>query len=146
MVPVSPRPNWFAVTGLLLGVAGVVGYFLVVFHLAAYLPAVRNGARPNWLLVGAGLTLSAAGVWRTVSRPIEFPHRVRAVVLAIANGALAGAFAWLLYGMSAVPPASGPALGTPAPDFTLIDQDRRTARLADFRGAPLLLVFYRGHW
>ena len=146
MVVASPRRNWPAVTGLLLGLAGVVGYFLVVFFLAARLPAVRNWARPNWLLVGAGLTLSTVGVWRTVSRRGEFQYRLRAVGLAIANGALAGAFAWLLYGMSAVPPASGPAVGVPAPDFTMTDQDGRTVRLADFRGAPLLLVFYRGHW
>jgi peroxiredoxin len=32
--------------------------------------------------------------------------------------------------------------GAPAPDFTLPDQDGKPVSLADFRGRPLLLVFY----
>ncbi len=32
--------------------------------------------------------------------------------------------------------------GTPAPDFTLEDQDGNTVRLADFRGSHVVLVFY----
>lgn len=34
------------------------------------------------------------------------------------------------------------AAGTPAPDFTLPDQDGETVSLADFRGRKVLLVFY----
>ncbi|TMA62512.1 MAG: redoxin domain-containing protein [Deltaproteobacteria bacterium] len=45
-----------------------------------------------------------------------------------------------------MPPASGPPIGAPAPAFALVDQRGGTVRLEDFRGAPLLLVFYRGHW
>jgi len=67
-------------------------------------------------------------------------------VLASLNVAFAAAFVWLLYGVTAVPVVSGPAVGAPAPDFTLVDQNGRATRLADFRGGPLLLVFYRGHW
>lgn len=36
------------------------------------------------------------------------------------------------------------AAGTPAPDFTLRDQDGEEVSLADFRGCRLLLVFYPG--
>ncbi len=32
--------------------------------------------------------------------------------------------------------------GTPAPDFTLIDQDGTPVRLRDLRGAPVVLFFY----
>jgi hypothetical protein len=131
-----PR-NWPAIAGLVLGLAGVLGYLLVVFRLGALLPRVRNGAAPDWMLIAAGLGLSALGVVRG-GRP--------AAVLAAVNVGLAVAFAWLLYGMSAVPAAAGPTVGAPAPDFALVDQDGRLRRLADFRGAPLLLVFYRGHW
>jgi peroxiredoxin len=34
------------------------------------------------------------------------------------------------------------AAGTPAPDFTLPDQDGENVSLADFRGRKVLLVFY----
>lgn len=34
------------------------------------------------------------------------------------------------------------AAGTPAPDFTLRDQDGENVSLADFRGGKVLLVFY----
>jgi hypothetical protein len=62
------------------------------------------------------------------------------------NVGLAGAFAAMLYLFLALPAAAGPAIGSPAPDFALVDQGGRTVRLADHRGNPLLLVFYRGHW
>ncbi len=32
--------------------------------------------------------------------------------------------------------------GTPAPDFTLVDQDETPVRLGDLRGAPVILFFY----
>jgi peroxiredoxin len=47
---------------------------------------------------------------------------------------------------SASPSAPGPPVGAPAPAFALVDQRGKIVRLEDFRGAPLLLVFYRGHW
>jgi mycoredoxin-dependent peroxiredoxin len=34
------------------------------------------------------------------------------------------------------------AAGDPAPDFTLLDQDRQPVTLSALRGAPVLLVFY----
>jgi cytochrome oxidase Cu insertion factor (SCO1/SenC/PrrC family) len=67
-------------------------------------------------------------------------------VLLALNGVVAGALAAFLYVALALPPASGPAVGAPAPTFALADQSGKTVRLEDFRGAPLLLVFYRGHW
>jgi peroxiredoxin len=32
--------------------------------------------------------------------------------------------------------------GAPAPDFSLLDQEGQSVSLSDFRGAPVLLVFY----
>ena len=34
------------------------------------------------------------------------------------------------------------SVGDPAPDFTLLDQDRQPVALSALRGAPVLLVFY----
>jgi peroxiredoxin len=40
--------------------------------------------------------------------------------------------------------ALGP--GTPAPDFTLLDQAGEPVSLRDFRGRPVVLVFYPADW
>jgi len=140
------RRDRAALLGLALGVGGVLAYFLVVFRFAAWMPEVRNRAVPNWILVACGLALSALGVLRARARPARDRGRILAPVLAATNVAVAAAFAWILYGLPALPPVPGPPLGAPAPDFTLTDQSGHNVRLADFHGAPLLLVFYRGHW
>ena len=138
----TPRsPLRAATLGVILAVAGVLGYFLVVFRLGAWLPGVRNDAIPSWLLVAGGLALSARAVARAAS-----DRRLVAGGLLVLNVAVAGAFAMLLYVVPVVPDAQGPAIGAAAPDFALPDQTSRIVRLADFRGQPLLLVFYRGHW
>jgi cytochrome oxidase Cu insertion factor (SCO1/SenC/PrrC family) len=59
---------------------------------------------------------------------------------------LASLFATFLYVIPVVRAATGPAIGSPAPDFVLRDQSDSPVRLSDLRGAPVLLVFYRGHW
>jgi hypothetical protein len=133
------RSLGLAVASLLLVLAGVVGYFVVVFRAAAWLPAVRNDAVPNWILVALGVGLAALAMRRAPTA------RAPRVLLGV-NVALAGLFAAILYLVPVVPAATGPTRGAPAPDFALLDQAGRTVRLADLRGAPVLLVFYRGHW
>ena len=128
-----------AATGLVLGVLGVVGYFALVMGVGARFPWVRNHALPNWILVALGLALSVFAVARA-------RRRLLAGILLGMNVALAAAFFGMLYVFSAMPPAAGPPVGAPAPDFGLRDQGGQTVRLGDFRGKPLLLVFYRGHW
>jgi hypothetical protein len=132
-------PLVLAAIGLALGVVGVVGYLVVAFRLGAWLPSVRNDAIPNWMLVVLGLALSVLAFVRA-------RRRVVPGILLLLNAGVAVAFALMLYVVSVMPPASGPAIGAPAPAFALVDQTGRTVRLEDFRGAPLLLVFYRGHW
>jgi hypothetical protein len=133
------RSARLAAIGLALGVLGVAGYFAVVFGLGAWLPSVRNDAIPNWILVACGLALSVVALVRA-------RRRMLSGLLLGANVAVAAAFSAILYVVSVVPPASGPPIGAPAPAFALADQNGKTVRLEDFRGAPLLLVFYRGHW
>ncbi len=145
----SPRSGGtrLVLIGLALGITGIVSYFVIVLHFGAWLPEVRNSAQPNLTLVLVGLALSALGVRRALTTPRPGRGgRWLAPALASLNVVLAGAFAWLLYGAWAVPLVSGPAIGAPAPDFAAVDQNGRTVQLADFRGSPLLLVFYRGHW
>jgi hypothetical protein len=137
----APRPSRLALaaTGLALGVGGVVGYFVVALRLGAWLPSVRNDAIPNWIAIALGLVLSTLAV-------VQARRRALPGLLLGLNVAGAAAFSAILYVVPAMPPASGPPIGAPAPAFALVDQSERTVRLEDFRGAPLLLVFYRGHW
>jgi hypothetical protein len=138
--PGGARSTGLAIAGVVLGVGGVVGYFLAVFWLPAW-PGIRNDAAPSWLLVGAGLVLTVWAVARTPRARRLFPG-----ILLGVNVLVAGAFAFILYVVPVVPAADGPAIGTAAPDFALADQTGKIVRLTDFHGAPLLLVFYRGHW
>jgi len=133
------RPALRAALGLALGVAGVVSYFPVVIHFGAWLPRVRNGAVTNWLVVVLGLALAVVALVRARRRLVPG-------LLVGLTAIVAGSFAAMLYVATALPVRAGPTVGTPAPDFALVDQSGTTVRLADFRGAPLLLVFYRGHW
>jgi hypothetical protein len=136
----SARVPWgLALGGLLLVVAGVVGYFAVVLLLAGRLAAVRSGAVPNWILIAMGIGLTVLAVRRAPNRWV--PKGLLGV-----NVVLAGFFAHLLYVATTVPAAPGPARGALAPAFELSDQKGQVVRLSDFRGTPLLLVFYRGHW
>jgi hypothetical protein len=127
--------------GLVLGIAGVVGYFVLVIHFGAWLPGARNHALPSWLLIAVGLALSVLAVVRA-----RRGRRLVSSLLLVLNFAAAGAFANLIYVKFVVPEARGPAVGSRAADFALADQTGKVVRLGDFTGKPLLLVFYRGHW
>jgi len=129
-----------ALGGLLLVVAGVAGYFAIVLSVQPLVPYVRNNAIPNWVLIVAGLGISVAAARRPGA------GRWLAGLLLGVNVVLAGLFAAFLYAAMAVSGAGGPPVGQPAPDWSLPDQSGRTVSLGDFRGSPLLLVFYRGHW
>ena len=41
---------------------------------------------------------------------------------------------------------SAPQVGELAPNFRVVDPEGRAWSLQLFRGSPVLLVFYRGHW
>jgi len=128
-----------AAGSVLLILGGVVGYFAVVFGSRGHLAWVRNGALPNWALVVIGLALALQAVRR------DRGSRLAKIALGV-DVVLAAGFAAMLYVMPLVPAATLPPVGRPAPDFKLYDQTGKAVALADFRGSPLLLVFYRGHW
>ena len=143
-----PR-NFASGLGLLLGLIGVVTYFAVVTpFLSPYWPALRDQPLLNLGLVGVALVVSALGVWRAVGRRPSHRGRVLAPLLGGLNLALAGFFVWYLADLSGqLPAAAGaPAVGAPAPAFSLTDQRGRPVALAALRGKPLVLLFYRGFW
>ena len=130
-----------AALGLALGVAGIVTYFVIVVRFGTVLPQVRSHATVNWLMIVAGLALSLAAM----SRAAAGRRRVPAVLLAV-NVLVSAWFGVFLYVGTAVPTGHPPAVGAPAPDFAVVDHTSKPVRLADYRGNPRLLVFYRGHW
>jgi hypothetical protein len=142
----KPPRNWYAVVGLLLGIGGIVAYFLLILthdpsvHQWLEMPAL------NLIVIAAGLALSAMGVYRAVSR--THGGRVWAPIAATLNLALAGVFVWWLFSFSYQMPAAAraPALGAVAPDFALLDQRGNEVRLSALRGQPVVLLFYRGFW
>jgi hypothetical protein len=130
-----------ALGGLALVLAGIAGYFVVLLCVPSAPASLRTQALPNWALVAAGIGFSFAAFRRATAGR----RRVAAALLAT-NVVLAVLFAGFLHRFLAVPAAGGPVVGSRVPDVALRDQTGRTVRLAGFRGDPLLLVFYRGHW
>jgi len=142
----SLQRNWASMLGLTLGTIGVIVYALAIYRLGAYMPSVRNDAIPSWLLIVAGTALSIVGVRRAFAYPRRYDGRLVASTALGTNLIFAALLAWVLYAMAELPATRGPVVGAPAPGFTLQDHNGDKVRLADFRGSPLLLVFYRGHW
>lgn len=141
-----PRRNWSAIGGLLLGIVGIVTYFLLV---------LMHNPRLRWLLdtpllhlgaVAVGVGLSLIGVRQALQRT----HRGRllAPILATLNVGLAGVFLWFLFVHTGHMPeaARAPSVGAVAPDFALRDQGNNEVRLSSLRGRPIVLLFYRGFW
>jgi hypothetical protein len=137
---VATRRNWTAAAGLLLGLGAVLSYFtLVTTILGPRFPWLRNVPLLNFALLAAALWLS----WRGV-RAGRWPARVGAVT----NLALAGLFAFYVFGLSSMlPDAPGaPRVGQAAPEFSLVSHRGETVTLGELKGAPVVLVFYRGFW
>ncbi len=137
---VTKRRTWHAAAGLLLGLGAVLSYFtLVTRGLGPRFPWLRDVPLLNLAMLAVALWLS----WRGV-RAGRWPARLAAG----ANLLLAGLFVFYLYGFSSWLPASlsAPRAGETAPDFTLIDQRGDSVTLSALRGAPVVLVFYRGFW
>lgn len=140
-----PR-NWYALAGLLLGIGGIVAYFLLIL---TYDPAVHRWLETptvNLIAIAVGLALSAIAVYRALSR--THGGRVLAPIAATLNLAFAGVFVWWLFAYSYQLPAAAraPAIGAMAPDFTLLDHRGNEVHLSALRGQPVVLLFYRGFW
>jgi hypothetical protein len=119
-----------------VSVVGLVSYFAVF----AKVPALRDTAWLNLLLVAVGLALSVEAIRRRLS------------LLSVAGGVVSLACAVLLAGYVFVlseqlPDTAGVvAVGAEAPAFALPDHTGATVSLGDFAGRPLVVVFYRGFW
>ncbi len=122
--------------GALISVVGLVSYF----GFFARYPALRDFPWLNLPLVLTGVAISILAIRRRWS--------FLSIIGAVFSAACAGLLIAYVFVLSnqLPPPDSVVAVGAEAPAFSLPDQDGSVVRLADYRGQPVVLVFYRGFW
>ena len=130
------RKNHLIWIGALISVVGLVSYFTFF----ARFQGTRDIPWVNLPLVFAGLVISILAVRRRLSF-----FSVTGALLSAACAGLLTSYVFVL--SNQLPDIDGVvALGVEAPAFTLNDDTGSAVSLAEFRGAPLVLVFYRGFW
>ena len=130
------RKNHLIWIGVLVSLVGLVSYFTVF----ARFPATRDIPWINLPLVFAGLVISILAVRRRLSF-----FSVTGALLSAACAGLLTSYVFVL--SNQLPDVEGVvAVGAEAPTFTLTDDTGSAVSLVDSRGAPVVLVFYRGFW
>ncbi len=95
--------------------------------------------------LAAGVTLGIFVLTR--GRPAFSPDLRRSLRVGTVAALVGfGCYATYIVSTDLEPAANAPQVGDTAPDFRVVDPDGREFWLLDFRGGPVLLVFYRGMW
>jgi len=135
------RFNWPLWTGLVLSVVAVFSYPFFFYRF----PITRDVPWVSYILLAAAIVLLIAGVRRAPGRKIV------AIIVAVIGVGLAALFVAGTTVLSRVPTGANiPAVGAKAPDFTLLDANRKPVALAQLLAEPgakgVLLILYRGYW
>ncbi|MFL6515690.1 MAG: hypothetical protein ACJ8M1_11770 [Chthoniobacterales bacterium] len=141
------RWNWLLYAGFAVVLVALFSYaFFVLF------PITRDFPWANLLLFVIGGALLVIGLVRAYGNPARYRGKVVGPILAVLSLLVFSLFAYGLFYVGRQMPASAaaPALGQPAPDFTLADQDGKSVALQDLLRSSgtqaVLLIFYRGYW
>lgn len=149
--------NWPIWAGFLLSLAAFGSYPL----LFARFPVTRDVPWVNFLLFSAAAMLLVVGLLRAFSPRALYRGKIVGPILTVTSLAVMGFFVSLVFVQSRrLPSAHGaPRVGQKAPDFTLLDVNRKPVSLSGLLAeaqasssasgkAPrsVLLVFYRGYW
>jgi len=128
----------------MITLAGALSYFLYFFQF----PVLRDFPILNLPIVLLGVVLTGTGCWHTFSTRRGMLGKAFASVSLLLSLAVSGLFCFYIFVLSYQMPAvaAGPELEAAAPNFTLLDQNGKQVRLADYLGSKVVLVFYRGHW
>lgn len=133
----------------LLGAVIALAFGLVPYALLSAQGTIPAGLRDNpWAMELVAVLATVAAVFFAIQAFREKRVRALATVCATLATLSTAGFVFLVHFASYdLPPAPKElAVGTPAPEFTLPDEEGRPVSLASLRGNPTLLVFYRGSW
>lgn len=140
-MPEPRRFNWPLWSGLALSVVAFLAY---PFFFVRY-PITRDVPWASYLLFVAAFALLVMGVRRAARKRVGW-------VVAGVSVAIALLFVVIIEATARQLPASREAIavGAKAPQFTLLDTNRRPVALAQLAASPgtrgVLLIFYRGYW
>ncbi len=132
---------FLAAGGAVVSLFATATYFLVIPRW----PDLRDNGVPSVILALVGVILSYAGLRRS----FQARRRRAGSTLAFAIGILFAAFlaVYIFYLSYQLPPSDRVVKAEEtAPSFQLLDQEGRKRTLEEFRGKPLFLIFFRGHW
>jgi hypothetical protein len=139
------RWNWPIWVGFLVVVAGLFSYGFF-----ARFPITRDFPWANFLLLGIGIALLLAGLFRAFGRPQLYRGKIFGSIFTTIAVLVVALFSYeFLYALRQVPAsASAPRVGQKAPDFLLLDQNGKPVGLGDLLSGSkaVLLIFYRGFW
>ena len=139
------RWNWPIWVGFVVVVAGLFSYgFFVRF------PTTRDFPWANFLLLGIGAALLIVGLFRAFGRPQVYRGKISGSIFAAIAVLVIAFFSYeIFYVLRQVPASVGaPRVGQKAPDFILLDQNRKPVGLGDLLSGSraVVLIFYRGFW
>jgi amino acid transporter len=136
------RFNWQLWSGFALSVAAFATYFAFFIRF----PATRDVPLPTLILFAIAIVLLIIGL-RHAQR-----GRALAWIVTVLGIGVAAFFCFAVFIGSRQLPVSETAIaaGATAPDFALLDIDRKPVVLAQLLAAPsnkgVVLIFYRGYW
>jgi hypothetical protein len=155
------RLNWRVWAALVLSLVALVSYPLVFVRW----PLTRDVPWVNFGLFAVATALVVAGLRRAFATPGRWVGKAAAAAATLLSAAALVSFVYVvIIAPRRLPASSGaPQVGQRAPDFTLVDTDKRAVSLAELLSTPIpsaaaagpgaarpprgtLLIFYRGYW
>jgi Na+/citrate or Na+/malate symporter len=138
----SRRFNWQPWSGFALSVVAFASYFVVFIRY----PITRDVPWASLILFAMAIVLLVSGLRRATGR------RIVAWIVTILGAAICAFFCFAMFiGARMLPASSGaPSVGSKAPDFILLDSNRKPVALAGLLAEPatkgVIIIFYRGYW
>ena len=138
----SRRFNWQLWSGFALSIAAFISYFAFFIRF----PITRDVPWATLILFVIAIVLLVSGLRNAAGR------RIGAWIVTVLGIGIGIFFCLAVFvGTRMLPPSTNaPAIGAKAPDFALLDTNRKPVALAQLLAEPgskgVVLIFYRGYW